>query len=933
MRRWIQCLFGLALFAQGGGAAAVFAPEQMEFFETRVRPVLVDRCYSCHSDRATKVKGGLRLDTRAGVLKGGDTGPALVPGAPQTSLLIRAVNGADKGLQMPPEGGKLTAAQIEALVAWVKMGAPDPRQSAGPAPLTDIGAARARHWAFQPVVKPAVPAVRKKGWVRTPLDAFILSQLEKKGIRPAPPADRRALIRRASYDLTGLPPTAQEVELFVHDLRPEAYGELVDRLLASPRYGERWGRHWLDIARYADTKGYLPGGEQRRFSFSHTYRDYVIRAFNEDKPYDQFLIEQIAADRLPLGEDKSALAGLGFLTLGRRFLDNQNDIIDDRIDVVTRGTLGLTVSCARCHDHKFDPIPAKDYYALHGVFASSEEPGERPLLGPLRDTADYRDYLKEKAAIEEEIGVFEEKEIERFLGGLRQHVGDYLLAARAADRLTNQSKFDDLAGQNKTLPSLLRRWMADLQTRRKGFDPVFAPWFALADRPEDVFPSNTVAGLIGIITLTNRINPLLLQALSNTPPASVPDLARVYNGLFKDVDAEWEKVRGAGKTERKPAVLRLPDAGQEALRQVLLAENAPANPPKSEVRQLHSRRLGEGAAPMRNRIAALSWTHRGAPPRAMVLVDRAQPHDSPVFKRGNPGNPGEIAPRRFLTVLGGAEQPAFTNGSGRLELARAIASPANPLTARVFVNRVWREHFGEGLVSTAGDFGVRTEVPVQRELLDYMAAVFMEGGWQIKSLHRLIMLSSMYQQSCEGTGRAVRLDPGNRYYGRMQLRRLDFESLRDTLLAVTGELDLRMGGPAVDLFTPPYPGRRAVYGLIDRQNLPGLLRTFDFANPDTSNQGRFQTTVPQQALFLMNSPFVGERAGSLAQSNAVWTESDRAQTVRRLYQAVFQRAPGAEELRLGVRYLAGQKKSGGTLQPLEKYAQALLLSNELVFVD
>ena len=354
-------------------ASALPSEDQIEFFEKHVRPVLAENCYSCHSETAEKLKGSLKLDTPAAVLRGGTSGPILIPGDPERSLLVKAIRYSDPDLQMPPKGKKLPPEIIANLESWVKMGAPMPELASGQSARTAIEEARAKHWAFQPLSKPSPPMVRNTGWVKNPVDRFILQTLEKKHLDPAAAADRRTLIRRVTYDLLGLPPTPAEVETFVEDRSPDAYAQVVERLLASPHYGERWGRYWLDIARYADTKGYLAGGEERRYAFSYTYRDYVVRSFNEDKPYNQFVLEQLAADSLPHGEDRSTLAALGFLTLGRRFLNNQNDIIDDRIDVVTRGTLGLTVGCARCHDHKFDPISSKDYYALHGVFSSTME--------------------------------------------------------------------------------------------------------------------------------------------------------------------------------------------------------------------------------------------------------------------------------------------------------------------------------------------------------------------------------------------------------------------------------------------------------------------------------------------------------------------------------------------------------------------------------
>lgn len=921
-------------FAAGMAMAAPTEPtlEHIEFFEARIRPIFADHCYSCHS-AGEKIKGGLRLDAPEKFLQGGDSGPALTPGNPDTSLLIKAVRYTDPDLQMPPKDKKLPVEQIALLEAWVKMGAPTPQTSGAPKLLTDVSEARAKHWAFQPVQKSAPPKVKKSSWVQTSVDNFILAGLEAKKLKPAPPADRRTLIRRVSYDLIGLPPTPEEVLAFEKDKRPEAYARLVDRLLASPHYGERWGRHWLDVARYADTKGYLAGGEERRYKFSYTYRDYVIHAFNEDKPYDQFLVEQIAADRLPLGEDKSALAAMGFLTLGRRFINNQNDIIDDRIDVVTRGTLGLTVTCARCHDHKFDPIPTEDYYSLHGIFASSEEPGELPLLKPIQDSPQYEDYLKAKAKIQQEIVDFEEKEIEKFRADLRKSVGDYLMAADGAGKLEDQSKFDDFAGNQKVLPEILRRWMADLDTRRKQADPVLGPWFECAKFNETNFVAEMEPLLDRLASAAPGANPVVAKAIVEKKPESLKQVAEVYEKLFRNVDGEWAEFQKNAAKEKQAAPVSLTDTNHEALRLVLYAEKAPVNLPDSDVRRIHARRLGEGAAPLRNKIEALSWTHPGVPTRAMAMADRPNPHNSPVFKRGNPGNRGAEVPRRFLEVLSPEPPVLFTNGSGRLELARAIASADNPLTARVYVNRVWLQHFGAGLVSTPGDFGVRTALPLHHELLDYLAATFMENGWSTKQLHRLILLSATYQQSSDANPKNLAADPENHYYHHMNRRRLDFESMRDTLLAVSGKLDPRVGGLPVDLVAEPFPTRRTVYGLIDRQNLPGVFRTFDFANPDASNQGRFFTTVPQQALFLMNSPFVIQQAQNLVNRSEVSAAKTEAEKIQALYRLAWQRPPDKSEVRLAERFLAQPAAGQTSLSPLEKYAQVLLLSNELMFVD
>jgi hypothetical protein len=728
-----------------------------EFFESKVRPVLAEHCFSCHGP--DKQKGGLRLDSRAALLKGAGGEPVIALGDPNGSVLVKAVRH-DGDIKMPPKQ-KLSAAAIDALTAWVKMGAPWPEAPAGKA-ASSVAEARARHWSFRPVRRPALPAVRRRDWATTPLDLFVLAKLEQQGLEPAPRADRRTLIRRATLDLTGLPPAPKEVEAFVNDPSPGAWEKVIDRLLASPRYGERWGRHWLDVARYADTKGYV-FEEERRYPFAYTYRDYVIRAFNDDLPYNQFITQQIAADKLPPGDDKRPLAAMGFLTLGRRFLNNASDIIDDRIDVVMRGLQGLTVGCARCHDHKFDPIPMADYYSLYGVFASSVEPKDLPLLGTPEPTPEYLAYEKELKVLEQAVKDFEEKNKE------------------------------------------------ELQKRNRKF--------------------------------------------------------------------------------------------------------------RDELRRLESK------------VQKHKATHPGAPPQAMVLTDAPKPVEPVVFLRGNPNNRGPAVPRQFLEVLSRGERKPFTDGSGRLELARAIATKDNPLTARVMVNRVWLHHFGQGLVRTPGDFGLRGDPPTHPELLDYVAWSFMEEGWSVKRLHRLIMLSATYQQGSESNQPEARArDVDNRLLSHQNRQRLDFEALRDSLLWASGRLDEKAGGAPVEITTAPFARCRSVYGFIDRQNLPGLFRAFDFASPDSSTPQRHITTVPQQALFLMNGPFVVEQAKALAARPDVTARAQTEERIAYLYRLLYGRPPDGDELALGRRFVesAGTEKA---LSPWERYCQVLLLSNEFAFVD
>jgi hypothetical protein len=474
--------------------------------------------------------------------------------------------------------------------------------------------------------------------------------------------------------------------------------------------------------------------------------------------------------------------------------------------------------------------------------------------------------------------------------------------------------------------------MAELEKRRTNSDAIFAPWFELAALNESEFAAKVSERLTAFTHDSSRANPAVANALAGQVTNSLAQVVAAYSKLFREVDDEWKAALEAAAKEKKNAPTALPDANREAIRQLLYAENSPPSLTEDEVRRMHGRRLGEGAAPMRNRISALDWTHVGAPPRAMAMADRANPGNSHVFLRGNPGNRGPEAPRQFLEVLSSTPLP-LTNGSGRLDLARAITDPANPLTARVFVNRVWLHHFGAGLVSTPGDFGVRTEVPVQRELLDYLAAAFVENGWSLKRLHRLILLSATYQQSSDAPPATLRADPDNRYLSRFNRLRLDFESMRDTMLAVAGKLDLTVGGLPVDIIGEPFAKRRAVYGLIERQNLPGMFRTFDFANPDVSNQGRFTTTVPQQALFMMNSPFILEQARALVQRDEIKSAETSTEKIREMYRLVVQRPPEKDEVRLAKEFITAQPMTEAKLLPLEKYAQVLLLSNELMFVD
>ncbi len=764
-----------------------------------------------------------------------------------------------------------------------------------------VGAEPSDHWAFQPVTRPSVPVVSGAAWPRGALDYFVLAKLLENGMQPARPAGRRTLIRRVTLDLTGLPPTPGEVDTFVSDESPGAYRQLVERGLALPRFGERWGRHWLDVARYADTKGYLAGNQARLFTHSYTYRDYVIDAFNADLPYDRFIIEQLAADKLELGIDKQPLAAMGFLTLGRRFLNNPHDIIDDRIDVVTRGMMGLTVSCARCHDHKYDPIPIADYYSLYGVFASSHEPGEKPFISDAVDPIQRAAFDEERKRREDKLNNYKREQYARVREQVKKQSGDYIWAAHRAAEVP-AGKVDELARKDKLDPELTRRWMRYLAKRRESDDPVFAAWFALTKLDAGSFGEQAKAVLGG-------------KPLANAHPA--------VRSVLLDAGSLEVAAKSLG------LLLYKAKAEEPKLREAVYSDDSPAKLSDGAVNRVMDVKGKEGIRSRKRKFDELEGEHPGAPNRAMVLLDNASPHNPRIFRRGNPGMKGDPVPRRFIAALSHGERKSFVEGSGRLEMAKAIADPANPLTARVMVNRVWQRLFGSGLVITPSDFGLRAEPPSHPKLLDFLAADFVENGWSIKALIRGIVTSSTYQQGETVHLKYAEQDPGNRLLWQMNRKRLDFEAMRDSVLSVSGNLRLKQGGRSMHIANKPEASRRTVYGFVDRQNLPNLFRTFDFAGPDTTCPKRFTTTVPQQALYLLNSPFIEAQAKRLGARSGV-TSADDEERIRVIYRLAYQREPSVEEASLAKAFVDEFVPSAAAW---ERLGQALLVSNEMMFVD
>ena len=764
-----------------------------------------------------------------------------------------------------------------------------------------VGAEASDHWAFQPVTRPSVPAVSGAAWPSGALDHFVLAKLRENGMQPARRAGRRTLIRRVTLDLTGLPPTPGEVDAFVAADSPGAYRRLVERVLASPRFGERWGRHWLDVARYADTKGYLAGNQARLFTHSYTYRDYVIDAFNADLPYDRFIIEQVAADKLELGDDKQPLAAMGFLTLGRRFLNNPHDIIDDRIDVVTRGMMGLTVSCARCHDHKYDPIPMADYYSLYGVFASSHEPGDKPFISDAIDPIQRAAFDEERKRREDKLNNYKREQYARVREQVKEQTGDYVWAAHRAAKVP-AGKVDELARKAKLDPELTRRWMRHLGKRRESGDPVFAAWFALTKLDAGSFGEQAKAVLGG-------------EPLANAHPAVRAALA------------ESGSLEAAAKSLGQ--LLYKAKSDQPKLREAVHSDDSPAKLSDGDVNRVMDVEGRQGIRSRKRKFDELEGEHPGAPNRAMVLLDNASPHNPRIFRRGNPGMKGDAVPRRFIAALSHGERKPFVEGSGRLEMAEAIADPGNPLTARVMANRVWQRLFGSGLVITPSDFGVRAEPPSHPKLLDFLAADFVDNGWSLKVLIRGIVTSSTYQQGETVHPKYAERDPGNRLLWQMNRKRLDFEAMRDSVLSVSGNLTLKQGGRSVHIANKPDARCRTVYGFVDRQNLPNLFRTFDFAGPDTTCPQRFTTTVPQQALYLLNSPFIEAQAKRLGARSGV-TSADDEERIRVIYRLAYQREPSAEELALAKGFVDEFVPSAAAW---ERLGQALLVSNEMMFVD
>ncbi|MCP4170362.1 MAG: DUF1553 domain-containing protein [Fuerstiella sp.] len=866
------------------------ADEQNDLFERTIRPILVEQCSACHGD--SKQSGELRVDSLQALLQGGDSGPSIVPGNARKSLLMQAVERGE-GLAMPPDK-PLTKPQVDALRGWIDAGAAWPRNVRQLKSMADHSAKD--HWAFQPVRRPSVPR-HEDAWGSTPVDAFVLRALKANGLRPAPQADRRTLLRRASYAVTGLPPSPEAVAAFANDQRPDAWQQAVDGLLESQHYGEHQARHWLDVARYADTKGYVYGREERFWVHAWVYRDWVINALNDDMPYDRFLLLQLAADQV---EDRAEgdLAAMGFLTLGRRFLGLKHDIIDDRIDVVCRGTMGLTVSCARCHDHKYDPIPTADYYSLYGVFDSCAEELVPLSHEPVADQAFTDELAKRVKALVST----RQRRCEETSARIRSRIGEYLLAQTELHKYP-PAGFDQIIAAEDLHPRIVSQWQTWLYNARRRNDTVFRAWREFETLPAESFAADATPVTRQLTELSGQQVNRLVTAAFSTVPESFRDVVDRYSELFLKVDNKWTTLVKSASARNLPAPHMLEDPAEEQLRQVLYGAGSPcviAEEHIANTETLFSSANVNELWKQQGEVDRWIIQTKYNVPYAMTLVDRAAPSEPRIFRRGNSASPGAPVSRKFLSLFSPDSETTFTIGSGRRELADAIIDRENPLTARVMVNRVWTHVFGGGLVATPSDFGLRAERPSHPLLLDWLTSWFMENDWSLKKLHRLLLTSAVFQQTARGLDEnavqaAQQIDPDNRLLWHMTPRRLTFEESRDSLLQASEELQTEMGGKSFDLFKKDSRvPRRTVYGTIDRQFLPGTLRMFDFANPDLHIAQRSETTVPQQALFFMNHEMVLEQVRVLADKSV--KTGELMTRIHYLFQRILQRDPTASEI-------------------------------------
>ncbi len=857
-------------------AVPLCAQTGADLFETSVRPLFAAKCISCHSGKSPMAA----LDLTA-------------PNAKDHAARILAAVRYDGKTKMPP-AGKLRDSEIASVAKWVDAGAPWPQPAASKA--------GAQHWSFQPLRKPAVPDVKNTAWVRNEIDRFILAKLESKGMQPAPPADEHTLRRRLAFDLTGLPPSSATLD--------------IERLLASPRYGEHWGRHWMDVARYADSTG---ADEDHRYPHAWRYRDYVIESFNRDTPYDQFIREQIAGDLLPApngGVNTRGIVATGFLALGPKLIAEQDkvkmfyDIVDEQIEVAGKAFLGLTIACARCHDHKFDPISTKDYYSLASIFASTKQLSKlegtvsQLYFAPLVDADTAAAWNAHKKRLDDK-----QKEIDAII---------------AAEQARYRKRF---------LPRMAEYMLA---TRKPAVAATLDPW--------------VVEQWTKYLKPTGERRPHL-EEWEQSPPDRLEAVAHKYLERYKateqfrlDAREKHKQAAAAAKArgEQPPPEPKFL-AGDDRFFTEVNAASGPFKMPEKDRESLFQESSRAKLATLRAELAALKSSGPPEPPLACA-VGEGEPVNQHVFLRGNPEAKGDPVDKRFPTVIAGKHNAPVASGSGRREMAEWIADPANPLTARVMVNRIWQWHFGEGLVRTPNNFGKLGDTPSHPELLDWLAQRFIESGWSIKAMHRLILASNTYRMSATPTAEAREKDPENRLLSYFPPRRLTIEEIRDSLLAIDGTLDLEMGGKMMEgegtdkefaegrkSLDPNQSKRRLVYLPLRRSNLPSMLNLFDFGDATTSNEGRTQTNVAPQALFMMNSQFVEDRAATIA-TRLLTEERTSEARIERAYATILNKPVPREFIHDAVRYVQSFPSARNPQQAWTSLIRTLIASNDFLYV-
>ncbi len=940
-------LCAAAFLATALAMAQSMAPQaaaQIDYFEKNVRPVFVKNCQMCHNAKARTSQ--LDLTSAAGFWAGGASGPIFSKEHPEDSRLLKAI-GYEESLKMPPMG-KLKPEDIASITEWVKIGAPWPGtdqtnavQSPAKPPLV-FTAEQKSFWAFQPPKDPRPPPVKDTAWVRNAIDQFVLARLEEKGLKPAQPAGKATLLRRATFDLTGLPPTPEQMRDFLNDKSPEAFQKVIDRLLASPQYGERWGRHWLDVARYADSTG---NDEDHRYPYAWRYRDYVIESFNHDLPYNRFIREQVAGDLLPGPNpdtpNRRGIVATGFLALGAKALAQTDkkkmlyDVYDEQVDVTSRAFLGLTVACARCHNHKFDPILAKDYYALVSMFASTKDFARDdsnvaqllyvPLV-PKQQYAIYKEHQDRMEALRTAIEAIDSKEQVRFVRQQGQQLSAYMLAARSV-YIDGKSMTDAVAAAHLDEP-VLKAWVRYLKEGSKAH-PQLADW----DNSSPEHLSETGAAYQKrfqvrfdewAVGLEKWQADVQAAVASKTKPPEKPHFEPGKDQFFYEIFQTGPFSFQDNEEDEKPVKVR-------------------------EIEHILSAGAKDQIAEIQSQLADMKAAAPPDPDMACAVVE-GQSVDQKVFVRGDYNNPGEDAPKAFPTILARPTDSPIKTASGRLELATWLATPDNPLPARVMVNRLWGWHFGDGLVRTPDNFGKMGDRPANPDLLDYLAHRFVDGGWSVKYMQRLIMLSNTYQMASDTDDHTAEADPENRLMTRFNRQRLEVEEIRDGVLALDGSLDPAMGGTlqkgtgtdsenSADRLSldPLKLTRRTVYLPLRRANLPTLLNLFDFGDATTVNGRRTITNVAPQALFAMNSEFGFEHSRKLAELLLAMPDTSAGRRIEAAYLRILNRPPSSEEVDGALTYIQKYETKYGKEKPereaWQSFCHILLSSNEFLYLD